>query len=167
MPLSSAILEIECGVWRGVPALDYDEGMQISWLVPVISALLGTDFTPAREVLLKAIEERAFPGCAVAVGSSTGVMWKEGLGHFDYEGGPPVTPESLYDLASLTKVVGTTPVILALVREGKLALGDPVSKYLPSFTGGGKEAATLEHLLTHSSGLPAWKPFYLEVKSYG
>lgn len=137
-----------------------------SVLVPVILALSGVDLSPARDLLLKAIAERAFPGCAVAVGTSAGVIWKEGLGSFDYEGGPSVTVESLYDLASLTKVVGTTSVIQVLAKAGKLSLDDPVSRYLPSFTGGGKETVTLEHLLTHSSGLPAWKPFYLEVKGY-
>ncbi len=152
--------------------------MQRAWpLVPLIfAALLGPrlathagtapDFVPARRVLEEAIADRAFPGCAVAAGTRDRVLWKEALGRFDYEGGPPATTRSLYDLASLTKVVGTTSVVMALVRDGKLSTGDPVSKRLPAFTGGGRENVAIEHLLTHSSGLPAWKPLHLERKGY-
>jgi CubicO group peptidase (beta-lactamase class C family) len=124
------------------------------------------DFSPARRVLEEAIRERAFPGCAAVAGTSKGPLWVECLGRFDYDGGPPVTAKSLYDLASLTKVVGTTSVVLALVRDGKLALEDPVAKHLPEFRGGGRERVRIDHLLTHSSGLPAWRPLYQEASGH-
>src|SRR2546425_3771372 len=71
-----------------------------------------------------------------------------------------------YDLASLTKVVGLTTACMQLVDEGRLALDAPVRRYLPEFQGGGdKERVTVRHLLTHSSGLPAWRPLYREAGS--
>jgi CubicO group peptidase (beta-lactamase class C family) len=123
-------------------------------------------FEAARRVLEEAIAARAFPGCAAAVGTSRGVVWRQCLGRFDYEGGSPVTPDSLYDLASLTKVVGTTSVCLALVRDGRLAPGDAVARHLPEAAALGQAGATIEHLLTHSSGLPAWLPLYREARGY-
>ena len=125
------------------------------------------DFTPAFEMLSRAIKEQAFPGCAAAVGTHLQILHQGALGSVDYEGGGPVTAQSLFDLASLTKVIGTTSVVLVLERDGKLSLTDPVSRYIPTFHGGEKDKVTIEHLLTHSSGLPAWKPLYREAQGYG
>ena len=132
------------------------------------------DFQRAAAILQRAIKDHVFPGCAVAVGNHRQVLWCQGFGRLDYEGGAAVTPHTLYDLASLTKIVGTTSVVLTLVRDGKLALTDPVSKYVPEFLTAGKDATdrrrrarvTIEHLLTHSSGLPAWEPLYKSAHTY-
>jgi len=72
----------------------------------------------------------------------------------------PMARETLFDLASLTKVVATTTATLLLVHDGSLALDDPVVKHLPTFGERGKEAVTLRHLLTHSSGLKPWRAFH-------
>jgi len=124
------------------------------------------DFSAARRVLEDAIRDRAFPGCAVAVGTSRGPWWKEGLGRLDYGSGPESTPRTLYDLASLTKVVGTTCVVMALVRDGKMAIEDPVSRHVPGFSGGKKAEVEIAHCLSHSSGLPAWRAVHLEARGY-
>jgi CubicO group peptidase (beta-lactamase class C family) len=73
-------------------------------------------------------------------------------------------PQTVYDLASLTKVVGLNTAIMMLVEEGRVALDSPVTRYLPEFAAGG-DSVTVRDLLTHSSGLPAWKPFHLEARS--
>jgi uncharacterized protein YbbC (DUF1343 family)/CubicO group peptidase (beta-lactamase class C family) len=65
----------------------------------------------------------------------------------------PMSEDTLFDAASLTKVVATTPAIMKLIEAGKLDLAVPVSRYIPDFTGGGKEAVTIRHLMTHTSGL--------------
>lgn len=72
----------------------------------------------------------------------------------------PMARETLFDLASLTKVVATTTATLLLVHDGSLALDDPVVKHLPAFGERGKESVTLRHLLTHSSGLKPWRAFH-------
>ncbi|HHY34563.1 MAG TPA: N-acetylmuramic acid 6-phosphate etherase [Firmicutes bacterium] len=72
----------------------------------------------------------------------------------------PVTPATVFDLASLTKVVATLPSILVLMEMGKLRLDDRVSLFLPDFGANGKESITIRHLLTHTSGLPAHVKFY-------
>ncbi|HEX7180470.1 MAG TPA: serine hydrolase, partial [Thermoanaerobaculia bacterium] len=76
----------------------------------------------------------------------------------------PVTAGTLYDLASLTKVVATTTMAMILVDEGKLDLDRPVRDFLPGFQGPGKEAVTVRHLLTHSSGLAAVAPLFQEIR---
>ena len=72
----------------------------------------------------------------------------------------PATPNTIFDLASLTKVTATLPCILRLLEQGEFRLEDPVSMFIPEFGQGGKEAITIRHLLTHTSGLPAHLKFY-------
>jgi CubicO group peptidase (beta-lactamase class C family) len=72
----------------------------------------------------------------------------------------PMARETIFDLASLTKVLATTTAILMLTDDGAVALDDPVTKFLPHFGEMGKEGVTLRHLLTHSSGVRPWRAFH-------
>lgn len=133
------------------------------------------DFSTARSVLTEAIQKRAFPGCAVAVGTRDRILWSAGFGHYCYDSttaaeiglarNPRVTPETLYDLASLTKVIGTTSVVMSLVQDKKLKLTTSLSESVPQFrVSNERRQVSVEHLLTHSSGLPAWRAFYKTSK---
>lgn len=72
----------------------------------------------------------------------------------------PLPPRALFDLASVTKVAATTPAVLRLLEQGKIDLEAPVADYLPEFGAASKSSVTVRHLLTHTSGLPWWRPFY-------
>jgi CubicO group peptidase (beta-lactamase class C family) len=118
--------------------------------------------------LLDGYRERgAFPGGVLAVGNSRGLVHLYPFGRLSYDDvdAPPVTAGTMYDLASLTKVVATTTMAMILVDEGRLDLDRPVQSFLPEFQGPGKEAVTVRHLLTHSSGLDAVAPLYKELRS--
>lgn len=116
--------------------------------------------------LLESFRERgAFPGGVLAVGHRGSLVHLHPFGRLTYVAdAPPVTAQTLYDLASLTKVVATTTVAMTLVDEGRLDLDQPVQELLPGFRGPGKEAITVRHLLTHSSGLPAVAPLFREIQ---
>lgn len=103
------------------------------------------------------IERGGFPGAALAIGRYDQVVVEQGIGHLDWMGGSAsVDPDlSVYDLASLTKVVATTTAVMLLYEDGSMALDVPVSTYLPEFSGGAKDYVTIRQLLTHTSGLPA------------
>ena len=73
----------------------------------------------------------------------------------------PLEKDVIFDVASLTKVLVTTPSVMLLQEVGELSIDDPVANYLPAFYGGKRSFVTLRDLLTHSSGLPAWAPIYL------
>jgi CubicO group peptidase (beta-lactamase class C family) len=77
--------------------------------------------------------------------------------------GQPMTGQALIDLASVTKVAATTTLVMRLVADGRLRLDAPVRRFLPSFTGDGRDDVTVEQLLTHTAGLPPWWPLYLEA----
>ncbi|HEV8303851.1 MAG TPA: serine hydrolase domain-containing protein [Gemmatimonadales bacterium] len=112
---------------------------------------------------LRSQVDSAFPGATIAVGYRGRVALLAAVGHYGIDDPRPVAPETMYDLASLTKVIGLTTACMMLVAEGKLELDAPVQRYVPAFTGAGKERITIRHLLTHSSGLPAWRPLYIEA----
>jgi len=118
---------------------------------------------PLAGALQAAVERGAFPGAVVAVGRRDTVLFLHAFGRMDFSGGAPVTTRTLWDLASLTKVVGLTTAAMMLVDEGKLDLDAPVTRYVSAFRAGG-DAVRVRHLLTHTSGLPAWKPFYQQVR---
>jgi beta-glucosidase-like glycosyl hydrolase/CubicO group peptidase (beta-lactamase class C family) len=107
---------------------------------------------------------RVFPGGVLAVGKDSALVHLRPFGRFSYDASAPaVKPDTLYDVASLTKVVATTTMAMILVDEGKLDVRKPVSSFIPGFRGGAKDKVTVENLLTHSSGLEAWAPLYKEV----
>jgi CubicO group peptidase (beta-lactamase class C family) len=107
--------------------------------------------------------DSAFPGAVIAVGQRDSVVLLAAVGHYGADDRRPVTTETIYDLASLTKVIGLTTAAMMLVDSGKLDLDAPVQRYVPAFQGAGKERVTIRHLLTHSSGLPAWRPLFRET----
>ena len=132
---------------------------------PAVSQTQHFDFAAVDRLLEDFRQRHAFPGGVVAVGYRGALVHLHPFGRLTYEpDSPPVTAETLFDLASLTKVVATTTVAMILVDEGRLDLDRPVQDFLPGFQGPGKDAVTVRHLLTHSSGLPATAPLYLEIR---
>jgi len=124
-------------------------------------------FPEAYSVLRKAIAEQAFPGCSFGLLHDGKVILHDSLGHFTYENSKSqsVTPETLYDVASLTKVVTTTSAAMLLHQRGLLDLDTPLGELLPGFVVGRDPAeharrVTVRHLLAHNSGLPGYVPFF-------
>jgi len=108
------------------------------------------------EVMRRGITAGGFPGGAVIIGRRGRIVWERGYGTLDWTSGTRVDAErTMYDVASLTKVVATTAATMVLVDRGKLRLDEPVARSLPAFAGSGKEEVTLRDLLMHRSGLPA------------
>jgi len=116
-------------------------------------------------VLDEFVDQGAFPGGVVAVGHRGKIVHLHPFGHFSYDDdAPAVAADTIYDLASLTKVVATTTMAMIMVDEGRLDLDEKVQDFLPLFIGPGKDAVTVRHLLTHSSGVDWWAPLYEELE---
>jgi CubicO group peptidase (beta-lactamase class C family) len=140
----------------------------VSALVSASPFAVGMDSTlPARldSIVRIAIAEGASPGAAIAVGRYGRLVHLRGYGTLDYAAeSPAVDGTTMYDLASLTKVVATTTVAMILEEQGKLDLKRAVHLYLPEFDAPDKAAITVEMLLTHSGGLEAGAPLYLKYR---
>jgi len=113
--------------------------------------------------LRQKVEEDAFPGGVLLVGRRGAVAYTVAVGVYGDDDPRPVDENTIYDLASLTKVIGLTTATMFLVADGALDIERPVVTYLPEFGGGDRRRVTVRHLLTHTSGLPAWVPLYLET----
>jgi serine-type D-Ala-D-Ala carboxypeptidase len=111
----------------------------------------------ADAILRRAVADSLFPGAALAVGRRGVLVRLRGYGQASREpGAATVEPEhTLYDLASLTKVLGPTTAAMALVEDGTIELDAPVSRYLAAFSSGDRERVTVRQLLSHTGGLPA------------
>ncbi|WP_404454925.1 serine hydrolase [Virgibacillus necropolis] len=123
-------------------------------------------------IVQEAINNGTTPGAVVLVAKDNKIVKESAYGYaqkFDMgqllDHPRKMNPKTIFDLASITKVMGTTQGIMKLVSEGKLAVDDKVSDYIPGFAQNGKGAVTIADLLTHTSGLTPWQPTYLHASN--
>src|SRR5690242_7451669 len=119
-------------------------------------------------ILQSQVDGKLIPGAVVEIKKGNEILCRKAFGFAernDYQNKPltypeKMTPETMFDLASLTKVVGTTTAIMLLVDKGKIHIDDAVSKYIPAFDNGEKKQITIRNLLTHTAGLITWYPLF-------
>jgi CubicO group peptidase (beta-lactamase class C family) len=159
-----AIATVACAVISGVASaqgLDHGSARHRAPSRATITTLRDS----VRALLDQARADSAFPGAIALIGNHASVFVQYGVGSLDWAPSPRPDGATLWDMASLTKVVGMTTAMMQLSEAGKVDLDAPVQRYIPEFQGPNKERVTLRHLLTHSSGLPAWRPLYKETYS--
>jgi CubicO group peptidase (beta-lactamase class C family) len=122
------------------------------------------NFDAARAVLQRAVADRAFPAAVAEVGSATQPIWREAFGTLTYDASaPPARDDTIFDLASLTKVLSTTALVMVQVERGALGLDDLVARHIDCWRDAGRADVTVEDLLAHCAGLVAHVPFYREL----
>jgi len=116
-------------------------------------------------LVMDGIRAGAYPGAALVVGRRDTMLFAKGYGHLTWSASSPVVDaeSTLYDLASVTKVIATTTAVMLLVDRGKVRLDAPVAAYVPEFRGAGTAGVTVWHLLTHTSGLRPTLPLYRDA----
>jgi CubicO group peptidase (beta-lactamase class C family) len=125
-------------------------------------------FDGARALLAAAVAERASPAAAIEVGRRGGAVWTEAFGRLTYDvGAPACTPETIFDLASLTKVISTASIAMQAVTNGRLDLEMRVREVCAPWRQADREGVTIRHLLEHSSGLPAHVPLWKQLPDAG
>lgn len=128
-------------------------------------------FAAVYKVLQEAIDSHAFPGCAFGVFAGGSVILADAIGAFTYEkDAQPVGVSTVFDIASLTKVVSTTAIAMLLFQRGDLRLETPLGDLLPGFVIGRENSelarqVTIRHLLAHNSGLPGYVQFFRTAKT--
>jgi serine-type D-Ala-D-Ala carboxypeptidase len=138
--------------------------------VPETARAQRLQFAQAYSILERAISEHAFPGAAFGVFAEGKVLALDGVGRFTYDqAADAVTASTVYDLASVTKVVATTAMAMLLHQRGLLTLEQPLAEILPAFAqgeaaGGARHQVTLRMLLAHASGLPGYARLFDEAR---
>ncbi|MBO4741766.1 MAG: serine hydrolase [Bacteroidales bacterium] len=119
------------------------------------------------DIAIKGLKAEAYPGCQSVALRNGEKVYEKAFGTYTYNDSVYVTNASVYDLASLTKSLATTLAVMKLYDEGKLSLTDHASKYVHELKHTNKSKITIAQLLTHTSGLPAWIPFYKSTLKNG
>jgi CubicO group peptidase (beta-lactamase class C family) len=124
------------------------------------------DFASVRQLVADASAARAFPAAAIEVGRHDGVVWHWTHGRLTYaDDSAPVTTETLFDLASVTKVIATTALAMRLMAQRLLLLNAPVASYVREWRGRDRERVTIADLLEHCAGFAAWSDVYRRAES--
>ncbi|MCS5653767.1 MAG: serine hydrolase [Candidatus Marinimicrobia bacterium] len=147
---------------------EYTPGTQVKRVLP---RAVGVDNSYLESFMESAIEDSAWPGGVLLAAKGGNIFYHQGHGFHTYARNHPVRSSDIFDLASITKVIATTSAIMRLVDQNKINIDKPVMTYLPDFKGKKKKykkqksTITVKDLLSHSSGLPAFKQYYQMKKS--
>jgi CubicO group peptidase (beta-lactamase class C family) len=141
--------------------------LPLLFLAPPPSAAAQSPYPRVDAAIRAGIRRGLYPGAVVIIGRHNRILYQRGYGHFTWSrrSAVPSPSTTLWDLASVSKVVGTMSVALRFVDEGRLDLDAPVTQYYPAFGGGEKDRVTVRMLLDHTSGLRPYIPFYRTAAS--
>lgn len=149
----------------------YGSGLELNqdvlrYDVPESAGFRSDSLARLDAIMQKAISDSAFPGGELLISKDGAVVYSKQFGSLEYNAASPrVNNATMYDLASVTKVVATTSALMRLYEEGKFALDDSVVKTIPEFGNHGKEKITIRNLLLHNAGLPPFKRLYMTCTS--
>jgi beta-glucosidase-like glycosyl hydrolase/CubicO group peptidase (beta-lactamase class C family) len=149
------------------PELKYGLGLTNWSVLPSIDpSALGFDASKLQlvdSIVLDGIKQQAYPGAVVLVAKDGRVVYEKAFGQMAWTNPAPMTTQTIFDLASVTKICATNISVMKLYDEGKLDLTKTLGDYLPWLRGTNKESITLQDVLLHQGGLKAWIPFYRET----
>lgn len=150
------------------PSFKYGDGIIVKRLLPSVpAAQLGFNeaklTTSIDSIVNDAIKQKAIPGAVVLVAKDGKIAYEKAFGYLTYDSTAPVYPETMYDLASVTKIMATTLSVMKLYDEGKLDLQKTLGDYLPYVRKSNKAPLKLWDILLHQAGLKAFIPFYRET----
>jgi CubicO group peptidase (beta-lactamase class C family) len=133
---------------------------RLKYSVPEEAGISSDKLSSIEKIVQEGISAQAYPGCQVLVAKDGIVIYNKGFGYFDYAQTHAVTPDDVYDLASVTKATATLPALMKLYDEGKIKVGDKLSNYIPELKSTDKAGITVRDALFHQSGLVPFIPFY-------
>ncbi|RCR71117.1 glycoside hydrolase family 3 N-terminal domain-containing protein [Larkinella punicea] len=152
---AKGVMPVTIGEWRIGNGLLTAPSQRLAYSLPESVGMRSGQLRHIETVVQKAIRDRAFPGCQVLVARKGKVVFDKSFGTLAYNNAERVTDETLYDLASLTKVLATLQAVMLLNERGAIDLNQKVAYYLPEFQNNSKRNMTVSDVLLHQTGLPA------------
>jgi CubicO group peptidase (beta-lactamase class C family) len=140
-----------------------DERIRLKYALPKEVKIEETKLKKIDSIILSAIHQGAFPGCQILAAKNGLVFFNKSYGFQTYEKKSEVSNDDVFDLASITKIAATLPIVMRLYEDGKLSLDDKLSKYFPEFNNPEKKNIDLKQVLAHQAGFISWIPFYLRT----
>ena len=136
------------------------EKVRLSYQKPQEADMDGKVLKKIAAIVNEGIKNQAFPGCQIVIAKNGIVVYNQSFGFFDYAHTHPVQTSDVYDLASVTKALATTPAIMKLTDIKKIALSDKISRFVPELKNTDKQNLTIRDALFHETGLPPFLPLY-------
>lgn len=141
----------------------FGDGLIYGGIKPARASASGDRFGVIDSIALDGIAQKAFPGCVVLAVQKGQIVYHKAFGNYEYAASPAMNLESIFDLASVTKVSATTMAVMKLYEEGKLDLHKKLGNYLPIFRGTDKGNLEIDDILLHQAGLVPFISFYRET----
>ncbi|HKZ67361.1 MAG TPA: serine hydrolase, partial [Chitinophagaceae bacterium] len=141
----------------------YGDGIIHGGIKPAKAAILKDKFSAIDSIANDAIARKAFPGCVVMAVHDGKIIYNKAFGNYEYGTSPAMNVESIFDLASVTKISATTVAIMKLYEQGKIDLKKRLGNYLPVVRGTNKASLQIDDILMHQAGLVPFIAFYKET----
>ena len=141
----------------------YGEGIIHGGVKPIKAAISNDKFSVVDSIVKDAIAKKAFPGCVILAVHKGEIVYDKAFGTFEYGSSQPMIPESIFDLASVTKISATTLAVMKLYEQGKLDLNKTLGDYLQWTKSSDKVKLKIKDILLHQAGLVPFIPFYKET----
>ncbi|MCH6232638.1 glycoside hydrolase family 3 N-terminal domain-containing protein [Cognataquiflexum rubidum] len=146
----------------------YMEGLgRLSYSIPESQGLDSKRLAKIDTIMAKSIAKQAIPGGVVLVAKNGQVVFEKAYGYYDYKKTRPVSTETVYDLASITKILATTQAVMFLESRGMIDMDKPIGRYIPGLRNTNKEHLILKDILAHEAGLVAFIPHYNKTVEAG
>ncbi|MCH7413427.1 serine hydrolase [Belliella sp. R4-6] len=146
----------------------YLEGLgRLSYSRPENQGMSSVILSDIDKIMEAGISRRAMPGGVVLVAKNGQVVFEKSYGHYDYSKTKPVNTKTVYDLASITKVLATTQAVMFLASRDIIDMNQPISTYLPELKGTNKADLILKDIMAHEAGLVAFIPYYAKTVAAG
>lgn len=136
---------------------------RLGYALPETVGMSTDTLSIINDIVAEMINTGAAPGCQVLVAKDNKIVWQKAYGYQTYEQTKAVTNETMYDLASVTKVAATTISVMKLVENGQMSLDASMSEYIPELQNTDKKDLKVREIMAHHAGLQAWIPFYLQT----
>jgi len=144
-----------------------DKGI-LGYTNPELEGIDGNELQRIDSIVIEGMAMEAFPGCQVVVAKNGNIVYSKSFGYQTYDKKKPINNQSIYDIASITKIAATTASLMKLQKENKFQPDAAISDYLPYLKNTNKEHIKIDAILTHQAQLTPWIPFYMcELDSLG
>ncbi len=160
---ASGKLPVTTGTYKYGEGIDLPHPIRVQFTTPEMLGMDSVKLKAVDSIALEGIKESCYPGCQIVALKNGKVFYRKSFGNTTYEGKEAITNNSVYDLASLTKILSSSLALMDLTGRDKLDINKPLQAYLPELKGTNKGGMQVKDVLTHQAGLPAWIPFHLNL----
>jgi len=156
-------LPVTLNAWKGKTGIATAAPTRLKYTVPEELGIGQATLKRIDSIITKGITDKAYPGCQIFAAKDGKVFLMKSYGHFTYGKNHAVNNMDLYDIASVTKIMATTPCLMQMVDDKSLSLDEQLGTYLPELKRTNKDTLVIREVMTHRAGLPAWIPFFEET----